>query len=79
MNKIYLDHVSYVYSAGTPYEQVALDDAGDVLVVRLTRTPTNSAKTAVLHESRALRQQIRRWQQRKQPSQKKHLPCRDRK
>ena len=26
MNKIYLDHVSYVYSAGTPYEQVALDD-----------------------------------------------------
>ena len=26
MNKIYLDHVSYVYSAGTPFEQVALDD-----------------------------------------------------
>jgi energy-coupling factor transport system ATP-binding protein len=26
MNKIYLDHVSYVYSRGTPYEQVALDD-----------------------------------------------------
>ena len=26
MDKIYLDHVSYVYSAGTPYEQVALDD-----------------------------------------------------
>ena len=26
MNKIYLDHVSYVYSKGTPYEQVALDD-----------------------------------------------------
>ncbi|MBQ9797385.1 MAG: energy-coupling factor transporter ATPase [Clostridia bacterium] len=26
MNKIYLDHVSYVYSAGTPYEQTALDD-----------------------------------------------------
>ena len=26
MNKLYLDHVSYVYSAGTPYEQVALDD-----------------------------------------------------
>ena len=26
MDKIYLDHVSYVYSRGTPYEQVALDD-----------------------------------------------------
>ena len=26
MDKIYLDHVSFVYSAGTPYEQVALDD-----------------------------------------------------
>ncbi len=26
MNKIYLDRVSYVYSKGTPYEQVALDD-----------------------------------------------------
>ena len=26
MDKIYLDHVSYVYSEGTPYEQVALDD-----------------------------------------------------
>ena len=26
MDKLYLDHVSYVYSAGTPYQQVALDD-----------------------------------------------------
>lgn len=26
MDKIYLDHVSYVYSRGTPYEQIALDD-----------------------------------------------------
>lgn len=26
MDKIYLDHVSFVYSAGTPYQQVALDD-----------------------------------------------------
>ncbi len=26
MDKIYLDHVSYVYSRGTPYEQTALDD-----------------------------------------------------
>ena len=26
MDKLYLDHVSYVYSAGTPYEQAALDD-----------------------------------------------------
>ena len=26
MNKIVLDHVSYVYSAGTPFEQKALDD-----------------------------------------------------
>ena len=26
MDKLYLDHVSYVYSAGTPFEQKALDD-----------------------------------------------------
>ncbi len=26
MDKIYLEHVSYVYSAGTPFEQTALDD-----------------------------------------------------
>ena len=26
MDKLYLDHVSFVYSAGTPYQQVALDD-----------------------------------------------------
>ncbi|MBQ8431942.1 MAG: energy-coupling factor transporter ATPase [Clostridia bacterium] len=26
MDKIYLDHVSFVYSAGTPFEQKALDD-----------------------------------------------------
>ena len=26
MYKIYLDHVSYIYSQGTPFEQKALDD-----------------------------------------------------
>ena len=38
MNKISLDHVSYVYSQGTPYEQKALDDVSlsihDVIILK---------------------------------------------